>query len=71
MMPEMHPVQSSNVRSVGYDEEKAELWIAFNGGRTYVYTGVPNGVLDDILAAPSVGKFVNEQIKNVYTGRQV
>lgn len=70
MVP-MTPVSSSNVRSLGYDSEASELWVAFNGGRMYVYSGVPEGVLEAALSAPSVGKFINENVKNVYEERRV
>lgn len=42
MTPEMQPVVSEAVASIGYDEEPQEVYVEFNNGRTYVYLGVPN-----------------------------
>jgi hypothetical protein len=47
------------------------LTVAFRSGRTYVYSGVPNGVLEDLMNAASAGKYLNENIKNVYAEKRV
>lgn len=65
-MPQMHPVDSSNLRAVGYDADSQELTVTFNGGRSYVYKGVPNGVLEDLLSAASAGKYFNDNVRGVY-----
>ena len=56
-------VDSSSVASVGYDRATFELEIEFRNGRTYRYQQVPIGAFRLLLQAPSVGQFVNEQIK--------
>lgn len=56
-------VVSSNVDSVGYDEVTGTLGVKFKGTVTYFYLEVSAAKNADLLAAPSVGKFVNEQIK--------
>ncbi len=64
-----HPVSSSNVHEAAYDGEAQELWVSLNGG-TYIYEGVPNGVLDELLSADSAGGYLNTNIKPVYSFRK-
>jgi hypothetical protein len=67
-MPEMIAVASTTVQQVGYAERERALYVQFKSSpdRTYVYQGVPRSVFDDLLAAPSIGAFVNQQIKGTY-----
>ena len=59
---ERTPVESSNVASVGYDEETKTLEVAFKSGSIYQYPGVEPQTHADLMAAESVGKFVNQNI---------
>lgn len=74
-MPVMHPVESSNLEAVGYDEEEEILYIAFrpkrNTPRTlYRYFNVPGQTFSDLLntnaAGGSVGKYFHRNIREVY-----
>jgi hypothetical protein len=65
-MPEMHYVDSSNVEAVGYESEAQELHVQFLSGAYYIYHGVPREIYDDLLAAPSIGSFLNRVVKGVY-----
>lgn len=60
----MIPVSSSNLSSVGY--ENGVLYIAFHSGGLYSYTGVPFTVYQDLMNAPSHGKYFREHIRNNY-----
>lgn len=60
----MIPVSSSNLSSVGY--ENGVLYIAFHSGGLYAYTGVPFTVYQDLMNAPSHGKYFCEHIRNNY-----
>jgi len=60
------PVNSSNLESIGYDEDTSVLEIAFQGGGIYQYFNVPKGVYLDIMAAESHGKFFHRHIKGQY-----
>lgn len=60
----MHPVSSSNLASVGY--ENGTLYVSFHSGSTYAYFGVPQSVYDELMAADSHGKYLNAHIKGVY-----
>lgn len=60
------PVNSSNLRSVGYNPTSATLEIEFNSGGVYQYSGVPAHVHDSLLRSGSLGRFFASQIRDVY-----
>jgi hypothetical protein len=68
---EMKPVQSSNVKSVGYDPEKKALHIHFRSGTTYVYKDVPESVYWELLESQSVGKYLDKNVKGGFDHEQV
>ena len=59
-------VESSNLRSVGYDEFLLVLEIEFNSNAVYRYYGVPSEVHDELINAESVGKYFNANVKSKY-----
>lgn len=59
-------VESSNLRSVGYDEFLLVLEIEFKSGAVYRYYGVPSEVHDELVNAESVGKYFNANVKSKY-----
>ena len=63
---EFYPVSSSNVAEYGYDFEESVLYVKFLNGYIYWYSEVPPEVWDAFLYAPSKGKFVHYDLKNVY-----
>ena len=63
---ERQEVDSSNINSIGYDEEDEILEIEFRGG-VYQYEGVPGYIYNDLMNAGSIGKFFNEEIKHEYS----
>ena len=57
--------KSSHVSFVQYDAEKHELGIVFRNSKKpalHVYLNFPPEVFDEMLAAPSVGRFVHQRI---------
>lgn len=60
------PVESSNVAEVGYDEDSMIMEVAFLSGGVYQYLGVPKHIHNMMMAAPSKGRFLHEQVKNVF-----
>ena len=60
------PVSSSSLRSVGYDTTREILEVEFRNGGVYQYFGVPSSAHLALLGAPSLGAFVNRQIKKAY-----
>lgn len=57
----MVPVQSSNVAAIGY--LKPTLYVRFNNGGEYKYSGVPEALFHDFMAADSKGSFLASHIK--------
>lgn len=57
------PVVSSNVVSVGYDRESRTLEVEFKHGVVYQYYDVPATEHAALLAAPSVGGYLDAHIK--------
>lgn len=63
----MHPVNSSQISYVGYEDSTSELYITFRNGSTYRYDNVPRNIFEALLKSDSVGKYLNAHIKNSYT----
>ncbi|HEU4543414.1 MAG TPA: KTSC domain-containing protein [Jiangellaceae bacterium] len=59
-------VNSSAVRSVGYDPRSQTLEVEFVSGEVYRYLGVERIVYGALLRSDSLGRFVNERIKPRY-----
>ena len=61
---------SSVIRFYRYDSDKHELLVGFQAGTTYVYSGVPAGVVAALDAAFSKGEFFNSHIRDKYPFRR-
>jgi hypothetical protein len=57
------PVTSSAVVSVGYDTLRQVLELEFVDGDVYQYYDVPETTYRALLNAPSIGQFVNADVK--------
>jgi hypothetical protein len=66
---DMTPVVSSNVAAVGYAD--TTLTVRFNSGAVYEYLGVPSEVHEKLMAADSVGQYLNKFVKPVFTCNKV
>lgn len=64
-------VESASVRSVGYSTSSRTLEVEFVNGSVYQYFDVPQPTYAGLLAAPSIGNFVNTQIKPYYEFAEV
>lgn len=65
-------VYSSNVSTVGYDEEEKVLYVTFlKGGAKYAYQGVPAELADNLANAPLVGSMLRTEIIPYYSGGRV
>lgn len=56
-------VESSNIKSIGYDSENEILEIEFNLGVVYQYFGVPQNEYDTLMNADSHGRYFDRNIK--------
>jgi hypothetical protein len=57
-------VSSSDLLSVGYDEENQTLEIEFVKGGIYQYSRVPGGIHEGLMSAVSKGQYFHQNIKN-------
>lgn len=69
-------MDSSNIASVGYDALTRTLEVEFKGrngspGAVYQYEGVPPDLPPRMMAAPSVGAFLNQLVKPVFKSSRV
>ncbi len=64
-------VFSSVASEIAYDSETKELLVTWNSGKQSAYSGVPEGLADQLSRAPSVGQMLNSEIKGVYSHRYV
>lgn len=69
--PEMTPVSSSNIESVGYDKANLEVYVRFINGSLYKYIGVPQHEFENLRDASSVGSYLNRYFKNVYSYERI
>jgi hypothetical protein len=60
------PVKSSNILSIGYDEENQLLEIEFNTHRVYRYSSVPPHVYAGLMQSESHGKYFLTYINSAY-----
>lgn len=63
---EREPVISSNIASIGYEPESETLEVEFKTSGIYQYFNVPAFMHERLMAADSVGKFFNAEIKEAY-----
>ena len=67
----MERVKSTSVESVDYNELLETLDVKFRKGSPYRYYGVPEETWKELLAAPSVGQFVNFRIKPYFPYKKI
>jgi KTSC domain len=66
------PVESSLIRSIGYDLPSSVLEVEFaEGGRLYEYYDVPLSVYSRLMAAESIGAYFNEHIRDMYAYQEI
>jgi hypothetical protein len=64
-------VNSSKVRSVGYDEPTRTLEVEMSNGQVFQYTGVYPEVYRQFMAAPNPTAFFDDKIAEEYTAKRV
>lgn len=64
-------VNSSNIESIGYDEENQEVYVKFLNGTVYAYKGVPQHEFENLRDAPSLGSYLHRNYKNIYPYERV
>ncbi len=64
-------VNSSNVRSIGYEADSGTLEVEFNSGGLYQYFSVPETAYAALMNAASKGIYLNNHIKGRYRCKRV
>ena len=64
-------VNSSKLKSVGYDEKSRTLEIEMSNGQVFQYTGVYPEVFRRLMAAPSPTAFYDDKIAEEYSAKRV
>ena len=64
-------VNSSKIRSVGYDEKSQTLEVEMSNGRVFQYAKVWPEVYRRFMAAPNPTSFFEDRIAEDYTGKEV
>lgn len=65
------PVSSSNLSSVGHDENSQTLEVEFLNGSIYQYYDVPRNVYEELISAGTVGGYFAQNVRNNYRYSQV
>lgn len=64
-------VESTTLATVAYDEARELLQLEFCSQAVYVYFGVPPTVHQALLAAPSKGRYFNQNIRGRFSYRSI
>ncbi len=68
---ERRKVNSSKIRSVGYDERARMLEVEHNDGSIYQYSGVSNEVYRRMMSAPTIASFYQDRVEEDYSRKRV
>lgn len=60
------PIESSNLESIGYSEERQTCAIAFKSGLILHYSGITLELFTQFYCAESRGQFYNRQIRGKF-----
>ncbi|MGH8669360.1 MAG: KTSC domain-containing protein [Burkholderiales bacterium] len=64
-------VNSSKLRSVGYDEQSRTLEVEMSNGQVFQYPGVYPEVYRRFMAAPNPTAFFDDKIAEEYSAKRV
>jgi len=64
-------VNSSRIRSIGYDERNEVLEVELSNGTVYQYSRVSPEVHRRFMAAPNPTSYYDDKIAEEYTARRV
>jgi len=62
---------STQIKEVGYDESTQTLEVKFRNRSVYQYDGVPSATHEALMAAPSMGGYFYQNIRDVFPYRRV
>lgn len=61
------PVQSSNIKSIGYDSDRKTLELEFVNGGVYQYFEITEDIYQSIVSSASIAKYFITNIKDRYS----
>jgi hypothetical protein len=64
-------VDSSSLRSIGYDAATQVLEVEFRNGSVYRYVNVPTELWASFRRAPSLGKFFQDHVRDKFETMRV
>ena len=64
-------VDSSSLRSIGYDRATATLEVEFRSGGIYQYEGVTVEIWNQLRNATSIGRFFQDQVRDHFPTTRV
>jgi hypothetical protein len=59
-------VESTTMRSVGYDQTNQVLEVEFQSGTIYQYLDIPPAIYKELWEAESKGRYFNSEIRDTY-----
>ncbi len=65
------PVQSSNLRAIGYDSATEILEVEFLDDAVYEYKNVPQVIYEQLMSAPSHGSYFSREISRSYSYNKI
>ena len=66
-MIDLNAVESSMIAAAGYEPDTKTLFVLFNSGVVYEYHDVPRDIYDQLMAAESKGRFMNDNVIDQYS----
>ena len=64
-------VESTTLSSAAYDPSRQLLWLTFPSGAVYCYFAVPQHIHQELISAPSIGKYFNLNIRGHFDYRKL
>ena len=68
---ERKKVNSSSIRTIGYDERGRVLEVEFNDGRINQYTGVSPEVHRRLISAPSIVSYFRDNVEESFPAKRL
>ena len=68
---QLQTVDSSMLYAIGYDQATQALEVVFHAGGIYRYERVPQSVYDELMAAPSKGRYMRQHVFGQYSYRRL
>ena len=68
---ERRKVNSSKIRSVGYDERARVLEVEHSDGSIFQYSGVSHELYRRLIAAPTIASFYQDRVEEEFSRKRM